>query len=125
MDLFGQGRAGAYRAAFDDGTYPSGFWTWLEDNEHILEAFIRLARRTRKAGVARWSADAICHVLRWQTAIRERGAGTLKINDHCTAGLARLTMRLCPDLAGFFETRTPPARAEARRLDGSTYGETA
>jgi hypothetical protein len=115
-------RASLLREEHDDGTYPEGFWEWLEDNLHILDAFLQIAVDTKRAGVPRWSSDAICHVLRWQTAVRERGQKFLKINDHATAGLARLALAMRPDLAGFFTTRTPPAKQLARRLpDASLY----
>src|SRR6478735_86890 len=111
------------RLAFDDGTYPEGFWDWLDANMHILAAFRSIALETLNSGVRRWSSDAICHVLRWQTAVRERGQNALKINDHATAGLARLVPHLEPRLVGFFVTRAPPARDQARRLDGRLYSE--
>lgn len=111
------------RDRFDDGTYPDGFWEWLDDNEHVLTAFIEIALEAKRRKFRRWSADAICHVLRWQTAVREGGESKLKINDHATAGLARLARELHPELRDFFKTRRPPARAEARRLDGKLYRE--
>ena len=113
-----------WQRLYDDGTYPKDFWPWIAMNTHILEAFIALARRSQKRGLKRWSSDAICHVLRWQTAMREAGQSHLKINDNATSGLARLAMKLAPDLIGFFETRRPPAKRDARRLiDGQRYWE--
>jgi hypothetical protein len=110
------------RTRYEDGQYPTGFWEWVVLNRHIFRAFVQLALDTKRAGVERWSSDAICHVLRWQTAIRERGQNALKINDHATSGLARLTMARTPELRGFFETRMPPAKNKARKLDGQLYG---
>ena len=109
---------------YDDGTYPDGFWPWIVTNWHIYEEFCALARRAIDYGVGQWSSDAICHVLRWETAIRERGLlqSIVKINNNATAGLARLAMAREPDLTGFFKTRTPPAHDLAVKLDGSFYG---
>jgi hypothetical protein len=116
--------AQACRTRYDDGTYPDDFWDWLAENRHLLHAFALIALETKAAGLKRWSADAICHVLRWQTAMRERGQVELKINNNCTAGLARLTMRLYPSLEGFFVTRQPPRNQHGRRLiDGAPYHE--
>lgn len=116
-------KAATLRTRFDDGSYPAGFWDWLAVNMHIAREFVRLALKTKRAGVARWSSDAICHVLRWQTAIRERGQEALKLNNNATAGLSRLTMETVPELRGFFSTRTPPGKEHARKLDGSKYSE--
>src|SRR5262245_9578826 len=98
----------SWRRLYDDGTYPTDFWPWLAENLSLRNAFALLACETKAAGVKRWSADAICHVLRWQTAIRDRGQTELKINNNCTAGLARLSMEIYPSLKGFFSTRQPP-----------------
>ena len=111
-----------WRQLYDDGTYPEDFWEWLIDNRHLLQSFAVLALQTKVAGVKRWSADAICHVMRWKTAMRERGQSELKINNNCTAGLARLSMRLYPSLDGFFATRAPPRSQHGRRLiDAQPY----
>jgi len=124
IDSLSESEVQRWQRLYDDGTYPEDFWQWIELNAHVLTAFIALARRSQARGLRRWSSDAICHVLRWQTAMREAGQSHLKINDHATAGLARLAMQLAPDLIGFFATRTPPARHEARRLiDGRLYSE--
>ena len=102
-------------ALYDDGEYPEGFWTWLSENWHIYDAVVDVARQTRDAGWERYSMDALCHVVRWQSAIRDRSQTTVKINNNATSGLARIAMKLEPDLIGFFEIRVPPARDTALR----------
>jgi hypothetical protein len=92
--------------ALDDGSYPRGFFDWVESNWPIYLRFVALAKRAKRANLRRWSADAICHVLRWETALRERSDSGFKINNNRTAGLARLAMALEPDLKGFFVVRT-------------------
>lgn len=113
-----------YRRLYDDGTYPTDFWPWLEDNRHLFVAFVEVARRAKRRGFQQWSARAIWHILRWESAEKEGGQDMLKVNNNATPGLARLAMKLYPDLADFFETRKPPARDTARRLiDGRLYSE--
>lgn len=110
------------RTQYDDGSYPDGFWDWLEDNMHVLEQFIGIAEQAKARGYQHWSARGISEVLRWQSSMREHGQDALKVNDHSTPGLARLAMKLRPELEGFFETRVQSGKREARRLDGSLYG---
>ena len=110
------------REKYDDGTYPAGFWPWLADNMGLYRDFVATAHRAQRRGIHRWSARAILHVMRWESGTREE-YGPLKINNNSSPGLARLAMACWPDLADFFETRTPPARAEAIRLDGTPYKE--
>ena len=111
------------REQYDDGTYPEGFWEWIEHNGHIYDAAVRVARQGKRIGYDRWSVQGVMEILRWQTKIRENASGPLKINHNARSGLARLIMAREEDLAGFFEIRTPPARATAYRLDGSVYAE--
>ena len=103
-----------WRAKYDDGTYPAGFWEWLADNMHVFQEFVRLALRTRARGQRRWSADGLCHVLRWRTAVREHSDAGFKINNCATAGLARLAMEVSPRLRGFFEIRQSPGSLAGR-----------
>ena len=110
------------KTAYDDGTYPENFWPWLLSEPHIYVEFVRLARDLRDAGVKRWAAAGIIQVLRWQTAIREKGQSNLKINDHAGPGMARLAMAMYPELDGFFSVRTN-AKQQARKLDGKLYSE--
>lgn len=112
------------RDQYDDGTYPEGFWDWLEQNWHVYQQVVRMARHAQRRGVKRWSVFGIIQILRWRTALRQQdgGASALKINDHSGPGLARLAMAREPDLRGFFETRQH-ARRMARRLDGSPYAQ--
>ena len=100
-----------WRRKYDDGSYPRDFWPWLAENRHVFDAFIRLARLSRRRGIKRWSADGLCHVLRWRTEVNQRyrsRARHFKIDNCATAGLARLVMRVSPRLRGFFELREPP-----------------
>lgn len=77
---------------------------WLVENEHIVTAFCRIAREAKARNFCRWSADGICHVLRWETHLAEQGGGW-KINNNRTALLAREAIRRYPELDGFFLLR--------------------
>jgi hypothetical protein len=111
------------RDQYDDGTYPDGFWEWIERNWHVYDAAVRVARQGKRIGYDRWSVQGVLEILRWQTKIRENSQGPLKINHNARSGLARLIMAREPDLDGFFETRSHGARHVAYRLDGERYGE--
>lgn len=82
---------------------------------HVLNAFVKLSLRTQARGVQRYSADGICHVLRWHTEIRGHDRSGFKINNTYVAGLARIAMNLQPALRGFFITRTPPGYVQEAR----------
>ena len=118
----GPSPADDWRAKYDDGTYPAGFWEWLADNMHVFQEFVRLALRTQARGQRRWSADGLCHVLRWRTAVREHSDAGFKINNCATAGLARLAMEVSPRLRGFFEIRQPPGSCARPRSSCGARG---
>ena len=108
-----------WQRKYDDGSYPRQFWPWLGENRHVFDAFMRLARLSRRRGIRRWSADGLCHVLRLRTEVTERGrsrARHFKIDNCAIAGLARLAMCVSPSLRGFFELREPPG---GRRAGGA------
>lgn len=82
------------------------FALWLSNNRHIYNAFVELALRTKQnSRKRRWSADAIFHVLRWETAMRQQGDTEFKLNNNYTAPVARLAMAENPELDGFFQLR--------------------
>lgn len=108
-----------WQRKYDDGSYPREFWPWLAENRHVFDAFMRLARLSRRRGIRRWSADGLCHVLRWRTEVSERyrsRARHFKIDNCATAGRARLAMCVSPSLRGFFELREPPGGRPAANL---------
>lgn len=48
-----------WRRKYDDGSYPRDFWPWIAENRHVFDAFVRLARLSRRRGISRWSADEV------------------------------------------------------------------
>lgn len=80
------------------------------DNPAVFDLFMRFAREARAAGHLNFSADAICHRIRWETSVVTRDAASeWKINDHYTAFYARKAMALHPELRGFFRCRESAA----------------
>ena len=111
------------KVAYDDGSYPEDFWPWLLKEPHIYVEFVKLARELLNAGVTKWAAAGIIQVLRWQSAIREKGQNNLKINDHAGPGMARLAMAMYPEFDGFFSVRTNASQQARRLRDGKLYSE--
>ena len=116
--------ASEWQKSFEDGTYSRWFWEWLEKNLDLFAAFCRLALQARRTGKATWSSAMIVGQMRWESAMREAHQDQVKINENSKSGMARLAMKLYPELEGFFKTRKPPAHDQARRLsDGKLYSE--
>ena len=80
------------------------FDLWLEDNQHIWEAFEKQALLVSQRGFKHYSARTIVEFLRHHTAISEEGS-LWKINDHAIPHLSRLFMKVHPEYKGLFETR--------------------
>jgi hypothetical protein len=70
----------------------------------VCVLFESYALQAVKAGVARYSADAILHRIRWHHQV-EKGNRDWKANNNWTSALARWFIAKHPDKAGFFETR--------------------
>jgi hypothetical protein len=102
----------AYRKKFGTPEYPPEFWDYLEDNWHIFVAFVKEARRARKAGIERTGAFMLINWLRWETQFKEENT-RYKISNDYAPYLARLAMARFPELEGLFETKTSK-KQEAR-----------
>lgn len=84
--------------------YPDGFFRWLSENYRIYCEFEDRALEVRRTGRKHFSARVIVENIRWHTLLRDKDA-TFKINDHWTPGMARLAMKIHPELDGMFELR--------------------
>jgi hypothetical protein len=85
---------------------------WLlckEKHPQLLNTCYQLCLTAKRRGFERWSADAMFHVLRWETALTT-GDLALKVNNSYSALAARDLMAMHPDLEGFFELRVRKAR---------------
>ncbi len=81
-------------------------WQSVKDEQpHLLPRMAELAREARRRGFERWSADALFHVLRWETGLSTGGELGLKVNNNHTALASRDLMAQYPDLDGFFQIR--------------------
>jgi len=73
-------------------------------NLTVFTAFVKEAHRARRKGLKRFSARAILHYLRWETALSDSGEA-FKISNRSSAIFSRMTMTLFPILNGYFVTR--------------------
>lgn len=90
-----------------------------ELNPHVLRLAISIARAAHARGVKRWGIRAVWEILRWTYLVTT--GDIYKLNDHYHSWYARRIMADCPDLVGFFETRTS-GRDHDERHDGLLSG---
>lgn len=100
-------------ALFDDPVKDRDFAAFHAANPMLWVKFQQVAIEAIQAGMTHWSADAVMHVVRFQTAVREKGS-TFKINNDNIAGYARLFLLHYPQYAGFFELRRSKADREVK-----------
>lgn len=110
FDLAGSDLAVARESAERWRDYPDGFFRWLDNNRAIWRQFVECAREVKKSGRRHFSARVIMENIRWNTLLRDKDV-TFKVNNNYTPGLARLAMRVYPELEGMFDLRSgqPPA----------------
>lgn len=77
-------------------------------NPGVYELFKRFTFELIQAGRTYYSSDAVCHRIRWHTAIETEG-DDFKINNDYTAYYARKFMRDFPEYKGFFRVRSVAA----------------
>lgn len=80
---------------------PAEFAAYDAANPYIWRAFCSIVAEARSRGRVRWSADAVLHLVRWQTAS--------DVNNDATAGYARKWLAKHPEAGRFFETRASAA----------------
>ncbi len=77
-----------------------------EANPSFLDECYRLCLYARSKGFKRWSADAMFHVLRWESASTTSSDDiNAKINNNYSSLAARDLMNEHPELEGFFSLR--------------------
>jgi hypothetical protein len=91
---------------------------WLEckaRNPQLLNQCYQLCLTAQRRGITRWSADAMFHVLRWETAASMNDNG-LKVNNNYSSLAARDLMAEHPELQGFFELRARKPRGNRGQI---------
>ncbi len=91
--------------AWRGGTLDERFAVFHAENPAVYDELVRLARKARAAGHARYSAKALAELVRWHRTVETRGE-PFKLNNSYVSRYARLIEATEPDLADFFETRT-------------------
>ena len=85
-----------------------------EANPDFLDNCYQLCLRAKRRGIKRWSADAMFHVLRWESALATDADDIgVKVNNNYSSLAARDLMDLHPDLEGFFSLRVRKPRGIA------------
>ncbi len=89
-------------------------------NPSVWELFKKFTWQAIGAGRDRYSADAICHRIRWHTDIETHGE-EIKINNNYTAYYARLFHAAHPEHAGFFQNRLRISEKHDATGDGMVF----
>jgi len=74
------------------------------DNPKVWELFVRFTKQLIARGFKHYSADAVLHRVRWETAVETTG-DAFKVNNNFVSGYARKFEREYPEHAGFFRMR--------------------
>lgn len=85
--------------------HQAAFEAWLRDNPRMWDLFVGFTQRVIAAGFRHYSADAICHRIRWHVDVEVIDPGGWKINNNHVAYLARRFEKFYPQHAGFFRLR--------------------
>lgn len=89
-----------------DWTIDARFDRFMVECPDVYPLFVQHALDLVRRGVTHYSADAICHVIRFHRITAGRDSAGYKVNNVFTALLARKAMAEHPaELGGFFETR--------------------
>lgn len=95
----------------------SAFCEFHREHPEVWRLFVRFTNQAIAAGRSRFSADAVCHRIRWESVV-EGGADGVKLNNNFSAYYARMFEAAYPLHAGFFGFRArksadrPPAEID-------------
>jgi hypothetical protein len=82
------------------------FTAFHDDNPHVYDALVSLARQLQSRGFTRIGMRALFERLRWEYALETDG-DVWCLNNSFTGCYARLLTQQEPGLAGLFELRPP------------------
>lgn len=98
----------------------AGFLPWLQDNQHIYDAFEDHALRLIAKGRTHYSARTIVEVLVHESILRETSDGEFKIGNDKAPDLARWFVINHPEHWNFWEYRRPDWPAFLAAIKGTT-----
>lgn len=82
----------------------------------VWKLFVQFTRDAIACGFDCYSADAVMHRVRWETAMGQSGpygeAGRYKINDHHVTFYGRWFMEKNPERDGFFRLRIQKSKVQ-------------
>jgi hypothetical protein len=78
-------------------------------NPHVWVLFERFTLSLIRRHFTRYSADAVLHRVRWETAVALEDEGSFKINNNWSAYYARKFCAEHPEHVDFFELRVSQA----------------
>jgi hypothetical protein len=80
------------------------FRAFHEKNPQVYDRLRQMALALKAAGHRRWGMRNLWEKLRYDLAVQTT-ATNFRLNDHFPPFYARLLMKQCPELKGFFEIR--------------------
>ncbi|SFU70456.1 hypothetical protein [Alicyclobacillus macrosporangiidus] len=89
----------------DHPTLDQKFQQYHQDNPHVYETLVRLARQMKARGHRRIGIKMLWETMRYQLMLDTLDPEGWKLNNNYPSRYARLIMSQEPDLAGIFETR--------------------
>lgn len=80
---------------------------WASENKDVIDNFLRIAYRLKRSGFSRYSADAICHIIRWEMIVEsyKPNAKAFKIDNNNVALIARHACLIDRTLTDFFRIK--------------------
>lgn len=90
----------------DDDTIQGQFEQFDRDHPEVFREFRSIAQDLVSRGITRYSADAICHVIRYHRIVNQNRDGGFKISNNHTSRYARKLIEDDPSFAGFFQIKT-------------------
>lgn len=81
------------------------FNVFLREHPEFWREFVKRTKQLIERGIKHYSADAICHIVRFHSLVDGRDTEQYKVNNNYTALMARKWQEEFPDHADFFETR--------------------
>jgi len=81
------------------------FLKFHEDNPHVYDMLVKLARQVKEAGRKRYGIECLFARLRWHYDFEAKTDDEFKLNNNFTSRYARLLMEREKDLEGVFSLR--------------------